>query len=447
MLESLPLLTSFRELVAPLRSCFPRQKTFENFVAIAFGLLMALGRGRLSDVLLSGGLVDRKHWSAFYNFFSRSPWSLDDLGLGIARLVLDRLVGPGTVVLAGDDTLHEKGGQHVFGAGMHHDALSSTRKTARFQFGHCWVVLSIVVRLPFATRPRALPILFRLNVPPKMGVRWKLVHRKKTDQLADLVDLVAAAFPDRHFRLVVDSAYSNKTVLRRLPPNMDMVGRLPLNAELHGPLQPRPKGKRGRSRKWGPRLATPKETAEATDIWCLVTADIYGRQVPIRTRTRRVWWSSAGPDRPLKAVTVWRPRGQWPYEAFFSTETDLSTESILGAYAQRWPIEVAFHETRDSLGVHRGQPRTTKAVQRTAPTGMLLYTLTVIWYAEHGHDSHQATWKRRPWYRHKTCTSFADMVSTFRRQTLDGTIAAKAGRGPPSMNTAAALEAWFRESA
>lgn len=99
MLESLPILPSFVNLLTPLRSCFPRQKTFENFVAISFGLLMAMGRGRLSEALVCGGLVGHKHWSAFYRFFSRASWSIDGLGLAVARLIVDHLVPAGEPIV------------------------------------------------------------------------------------------------------------------------------------------------------------------------------------------------------------------------------------------------------------------------------------------------------------------------------------------------------------
>jgi len=181
MLASLPLLPSFVELFTPLRACFSRQKTFENFIAISFGLLMAMGRGRLSEALVCGGLVGQKHWSAFYRFFSRASWSIDELGLGVARLIVERLVpSHAPIVIAGDDTLHAKGGALFFGSGVHRDPLTSTRSRAQFQHGHCWVVLCIVVRLPFERRPRALPVLFRLNVPTKKCSHWGVKHRKKT---------------------------------------------------------------------------------------------------------------------------------------------------------------------------------------------------------------------------------------------------------------------------
>lgn len=447
LIDSLPILSSFLAVLAPLRPAFPRLATFENFTAICFGWIMALGRGRLSDALVAGGLVDKKHWTAFYRFFSRARWSIDDLGLAVAGQILIHFVPKGVVQVIVDDTLHAKGGAHVFGAGMHRDPLSSTRDKARFQFGHCWVVVSISVRLPFARRPRALPVLFRLNVPKKMAKHWDIQHEKKTEQAAELVRRLAAAFPNRKFRLLGDDAYSCKTLLRALPANFSMVGRLPLEAALYGPVPPRDKNTMGRPRTWGSRLPTPKQTAEATPFWCAWLADIYGRSVTVHVWSYTAFWKPAGPNHQLRVVIVRRPNGQYPYEVFFSTEAEMTPNKVVENYAERWAIEVMFHETKDSIGVDHPQPRNKDAVLRTAPTAMLLYSLVVIWYALYGHGSPAAAWKLRPWYAHKDCTSFADMVTTLRRATLHPRLSGELDGERDPAKVHARLMAWFQEAA
>ena len=51
-----------------------------------------------------------------------------------------------------DDTIAAKKGPLVFGIGSHLDPVRSTKFCRIFTFGHCWVVLAVVVRLPFSTR-------------------------------------------------------------------------------------------------------------------------------------------------------------------------------------------------------------------------------------------------------------------------------------------------------
>jgi hypothetical protein len=57
------------------------------------------------------------------------------------------------------------------------------------------------------------------------------------------------------------------------------------------------------------------------------------------------------------------------------------------------------------------------AVERTAPMAMFLYSLTILWYAQHGHQ--QVRFPERPWYPWKSEPSFADMLTTLRRVTWE----------------------------
>jgi hypothetical protein len=92
-----------------------------------------------------------------------ASWSLDAMGLAVFTMIEPFL---GDVVMLGlDDTLARKRGLRMFGTGMHHDPLSSTRSLAFVRWGHNWVVLGVIVDFPF--RPGHwifLPLLFRLYV-------------------------------------------------------------------------------------------------------------------------------------------------------------------------------------------------------------------------------------------------------------------------------------------
>ena len=447
MLETLPLLPSFVTLLSHLRECFPRRRTFENFVAIAFGWIMAQGTGTLSSALVAADLTEKKHWTTFYRFFNRGRWSVDALGLKVADLIVQRLVPEGDIVVAVDDTLHAKGGKNVFGAGTHHDPLTSTRSRAQFQFGHCWVVLAIVVQLPFDLRPRALPVLFRLNVPVRMAKKWGIPHKKKTEQARELLTLLASHFATRDIRLVGDNLYSCETLLAALPSNVAMVGRLNIDAALHGPVVPGGKPKKGRPSKWGPKTPSPRQIAGDASPWQTQTVHIYGRDVTVRLKTWTAYWRSAGPTRLLRCVVVWRPDGQYPYEAFFSTDATLAAAEVLKTYSRRWPLEVTFHESKASIGANRSQPWTRAAVERTAPTALLLYSLVVLWYADHGHGSPAAAWPRRPWYLRKNSPSFEDMIATLRRASLGPRISGETGSNRSPAEISAALCRWFEEAA
>ncbi len=62
------------------------------------------------------------HHARAHRFFSGARWSVDELGLRLACLIVDRFTQPGEAVLiAVDDTLLKALGRRVHGTFWHHD--------------------------------------------------------------------------------------------------------------------------------------------------------------------------------------------------------------------------------------------------------------------------------------------------------------------------------------
>jgi hypothetical protein len=80
---------------------------------------------------------------------------------------------------------------------------------------------------------------------------------------------------------------------------------------------------------------------------------------------------------------------------------------------RQWSIEVTFENSKQLLGCEDPATRTPKAVERTAPMALVLYSLIVLWFHQHGHR--QVEYPDRPWYLHKEEPSLADQLSTLRR--------------------------------
>jgi hypothetical protein len=111
------------------------------------------------------------HASSYHRVFSRRRWSTWALARTLITFLLDHVVPPGSVLLAGDDTVTEHPGPKVFGKGRHRDGVRSSHRYTAYRWGHKWVVVSVLVKLPFATRPWALPILVALYRPPGVEPR------------------------------------------------------------------------------------------------------------------------------------------------------------------------------------------------------------------------------------------------------------------------------------
>jgi hypothetical protein len=84
---------------------------------------------------------------------SQRRWSAWGVARALITCLLDHVVPPGPVLLAGDDTVTEHPGPQVFGTGRHRDGVRSSHTYTAYRWGHTWVVVSVLIKLPFATRP------------------------------------------------------------------------------------------------------------------------------------------------------------------------------------------------------------------------------------------------------------------------------------------------------
>lgn len=405
------LVSSFTDLVQQV-SFVMTQPTFASFLTVLTGWVFARRR-TVTGMILAADAVGAKHHSAFHRLFAAAEWSLDDLGLAVFSLI-EPWLKPGSVMLAVDDTLARKRGRKVYGVGMHHDPLQSTRKLARVNWGHSWVVLSVIVRFPFcATRCFALPVLFRLYVNKQTVAKKGGWYRTRPELAVEMLYTLCRARPDRRFHAVADSTYGGQSVLGDLPVNCDLTSRLDLDARLYDPPPTRRPGATGRPRKRGERRPSPRQMLQQRAR--RLTLNIYGRRDKVRAAdtAARVY---AVPDRPVRVVAVEPLTGGRREQAFYSTCHEASAEQVLTWYAMRWSIEVAFQNSKSHLGFEEPQGWTRRAVERTAPTAMLLYTLVVLWFAKVGHRHDRLP--ARPWYTTKRHVSFADMLAVLKCESV-----------------------------
>jgi len=407
MLPDFTLPITVRRLLDAFASCFT-VPTFEVFEAMVIGLVAQTGQRTVCGMLTGAGLATTWSHHRAHRFFSAARWSVDQIGVIMFDLVLTHLIADGAaVLLAVDDTAHRRRGKEVHGAGWIHDGSAPSRN--KLAFGHRWVVVGVVVRVSFLTRPLCLPVLCR---------RWAGKGTPSTVELAaQMITTLAARVPGRDVQVVADAAYHG-TGLRNLPGRVSWTTRLPRNAVLYQ-RAPAPTGRRGRPRLKGDRIGTPAQAA-TTATWSTVTVARYGR---IDTVSMAVidclWYGVFGPQ-PVRMILV-RDRGTGPMLALITTDLGADGADLVARYAARWAIEVTFFDTRQTLGVGQARNRTPHAVERTWAFGMYVYTIVVLWYTIHGHQYAQVVTDRRihaPWYVTKTDPSFADMLSTLRRTLI-----------------------------
>ena len=424
--------------------CFT-EPTFQTFRVIVAGWLLGGGRRTVTQVLLMGGGLKLKTFSCYHRFFSRARWTVDSMGRVIVAMVLKFIPKDAPVVAAIDDTLSRKTGKRIWAAGMHHDPILSKGKRCLSSFGHNWVVLSIQLRFAFAPdKIWSLPILMRLyrrkQKPGRPRQERKAIgqakpgeYRTRPQLASEMIALLASWMPDRTIRVVGDSEYAGKSISRNLPDRVHLTSRMVMNAALYDQPSKRRKGERGAPRKKGKRLPSPVELAKSKKVrWTKTRATLYGRRVRVWYKScTAMWYNSAG-RRPLRIVVVRDPSQRRKDDCFFSTDLSLSPKAILELFAMRWPLEVAFYNAKQFLGLEDPQNRTPRAVQRTAPMALYLHTLVILWFAKHGRFNAEAYRRAHLWYAQKRTPSFADMLAYLKTASVRESIRRYPGQKPPS---------------
>lgn len=446
-----------------LRSFVPvfTEPSFQTFRLMMTGWILSNRHRYVTDLIISSDSTTNGHFTDYHRFFSQAVWDIDRLWRLLAQLIVSTLVGhDAVIILAGDDTLCRKRGLGIFGTGMHHDPLSSSKSQKICHWGHDWVDLCIVIANPWwaPSKVFSLPICMRLyrnrqgltkgknKKPKKISAAQqkaatkknkqaaakkkqakltseknrqgsKTPHKTRPELMAEMIALVAAWFPERRFLLVVDSLYSGKSVLRTLPSNFDLIGPVHTKAALYAPARKETKTRRGPSRKKGDRLKSIDAWSKDSSRWQTHHFDQYGLHGSLQSKTRTGLYYKAGNDRLLRLVLSRDTVGARPTRIFYCTNIKLKPREILSLFSLRWSIEVTHFDCKQYLGLEDAANRTEQAVKRTAPMAMFLYSLTIVWYATEGNNDFQIP--HRPWYWWKEEPSFADVLTTLRRKSWE----------------------------
>jgi hypothetical protein len=348
----------------------------------------------------------------------------------LAKFVATLLAPGATLLWAVDDTLCRKRGLTLFGAGMHHDPLISSRAKPLVSWGHDWVVLCLLIVHPFwaPTKVFALPIAVRLyrnrqgltkgkkkNAKP---AKANPNHRTRPQLAVELLHLAAAWFPNDSIIASGDSAYGGKSVLSHLPDNVHLISHVHPKGALYAPPPPPTKGRKGAPRKKGQRLPGMADWAnDAKKPWTQLTFDQFGLHATLAVKTQQALYYKAGGQRLLTIVLTRDLQGGRPDQMFYCTNLTWDARQILSTYACRWAIECTFENCKQYLGLEDPANRLPKAVARTAPMALFLYSLIVAWFHLVGHAL--VRFPKRPWYKTKREPSFADMLTTLRRVSCE----------------------------
>jgi hypothetical protein len=250
--DAIPILSLFAPAFSA--SVFPRAQL------LAVACLLGAGRRTVSNPLRLLGWLGHGAASSYHTVLSQAQWSGLRLAALLARFVVRHFWPSGPVSLVGDDTVSEHRGKRVYGKGRHRGPARSSHSYTAYRWGHKWVVLAVLVRLPFATRPWALPVLVALYRCPKENKRRGRAHKTPAQLMQLLLRVLMRWFPDRQFAFAGDAGFGSHEMAHFAA---GANGRLALVSKLHpeaNPYRPAPaySGK-GRPAKKGAKMPPPRE--------------------------------------------------------------------------------------------------------------------------------------------------------------------------------------------
>jgi hypothetical protein len=429
--------------------------TWENAKVLLLGVLLQRGKRTVTACLRIVGLGDDQHFQNYHRALNRAKWSALDgarILFGLIFLIF-AFASQEVLVLAGDDTIERRRGRKIKQAGCYRDPIRSSKEHTVKCFGLKWVSLAVMVKLPWATRPWALPFLTVLcpaeleGQPPKASsyrvlsrahnskmrksraktiVKKKFVasgktarrHKTSIDILMTMIRLTHRWMPERAKVLVVDGGYAaiKLALTCALLKNTALVMRFHWNAALHHFPTKKPKGRRGFQAIKGGRQPSPQEWARRKDTeWEDAEIDWYGgekKKMLIFTRTA-LWYRPCYRPVAIRYVITRDPEGKLRDEVFACTDTEASAEQIINWFVMRWGLEVTFEEAREHLGMETQRQWSDLAIARTTPILLGLFSLVTIFASKLQGDG-KIPILTTAWYQ-KTEATFSDCLALVRK--------------------------------
>src|SRR5512135_301470 len=404
--EIIALLASFTSLVS--------DRVWTKAQVLAIGALLATGHRTVCAVLRIMGLSHERHFTNYHRVLNRDAWSCRAAG----QILLGRIVAviprDWPMVLAADDTIERRSGRRIQAPGCYRDPVRSSRKHLVKCFGRKWVVLMLVVPVPWSQRVWALPFLTTLCWPEGAGRR--AAHKPAIDLARQRVRQVRRWLPARELILVLDGGFAAVELARACQRHqVTMICRWRLDAALYHPPGRPPPGTRGPKPKKGARPRRLMEWAGRSDTpWEEVEVDWYGgRRTRVQLFSRTGLWHRRGCDPvAIRFVLARDPEGEQPDAAYLCTDEGVAPEAILQYVVQRWRMEGTCEAARAHLGLETQRQWSDRAIARTTPVLLgrfSLVSLAALRYHEAGLLSAEQT----GWYATEEPT-FSDCLRRVR---------------------------------
>jgi hypothetical protein len=358
-------------------------RSWQHARVLLVGAILTPGRRTVASVLRITGRSHERRFVNYHRVLSRAAWCPRTGARTLLGLLVDAFVPSGPVILALDDTIERRWGRRIKGRGIYRDPVRSSDGHFVKTSGLRWMSLMLLAPIPWAGRVWALPFLTAL-VPSERTARERgRRHRSMLDVGRQLALQVRRWLPGRDLVLVGDSGFSVLLFLDAMRRGgVATITRLRLDAALYDPAPPRLPSTIGRPRTKGTRLPTLREVlaAESTPWQMVQVPGWYGageRTIEIASATA-VWRHAGLPVVPIRWVLIRDPEHRFAPQALLCTDLARDPAQIVAWFVRRWCVEVTFQEARAHLGVETQRQWSDKAVARTTPCLLALFSIVTL---------------------------------------------------------------------
>ena len=380
------------------------------------GALLAPGKRTVSACLRMTGRIDARNFASFHQILNRVRWSPRCAARRLLGVVIERLVPAGPVVIGMDDTIERRWGRRITARGIYRDPVRSSHGHFVKASGLRWLSFMILAPVPWAKLVKALPVLTLLAPSERSNLQRGRRHKLLTDWARQGALQLCRWLPGRQVIFVGDSSFAVHELAHAITPRAALISRLRLDASLYASPEKRTQRTMGGPAQKGPPLPKLKSLLDKSDIvWSRIVVSAWygqarGKELDITSSTA-LWYRPGTPVLPIRWVLVRDPEGRRAPQAFFSTDVSIEPAEIIALFVRRWQIEVTFAETRAHLGVETQRQWSDKAITRTTPTLLGLYSLVSLWAGDLLADNPAPY--AAAWYR-KTNLTFTDAIGAVR---------------------------------
>jgi len=427
--------------------CCPNDSCRERFHAHLLAQLVCPGRHTLTSLITTGGRQFHD-WTADYSLYAKKRVDPGVL-FSLVRCEIEAMNSPSQpLVVAIDDTILRKTGRKIPGTAYRKDPLGPP-----FNLNLIWaqrmIQYSAAVPSPDGD-VRMVPIAFQNASTPRKPKRTasdkafdeyrdKMKQRNlntlAVEKLCSLqnerTQSGTAKAPPLH--VVVDGSYTNRRMLKELPPETILIGRIRKDAHLN--FKPDNQKLHGRKRIYGTDAPTPEELRKDESIpWIKIKASACGKQRTFRVKTLApLRWKAAG-EMDLRLIVIApvmymiNTNGKRLYRQpayLLCTDPSLPLKQILQEYIWRWDIEVNHRDEKTILGVGQAQVRNINSVESVPAAAVAAYAmLHIAAMKAYGWNSKPDSIPPAKWRnsKKKNRASTQDLINELRRELWSDSI-------------------------